>query len=191
MCPSWGRKIGASGATPQRRRPRILGPRAADTTCSSTALTPELPSSRAAAARDGAVLCSTPCFCLVLCCGSLSLFVPISASRFRRTSARASRSLSGSLEQRTNQQCSPQELLGFLLKTFFSPCPFPAPQALKNMAPPIRAEVLRVLYWNPHFWPGEGGHLPPRRRQCRRHPLRAAGGKFFEVGPEGVNLGVR
>ena len=34
-----------------------------------------------------------------------SLFVPISASRFRRASARASRSLSGSLEERTNQQC--------------------------------------------------------------------------------------
>ena len=29
---------------------------------------------------------------------------------------------------------------------FFLPCPFPAPQALKNMAPPTRAEVLRVLY---------------------------------------------
>ena len=27
--------------------------------------------------------------------------------------------------------------------------------------------------------------------QCRRHPLRAAGGKFFKVGPEGVDLGVR
>ena len=75
-----------------------------------------------------------------------SLFVPISASRFRRTSARASRSLSGSLEQRTNQQCSPQELLGFLLKTFFFPLPLPGAAGFKNMAPPIRAEVLRVLY---------------------------------------------
>ena len=39
-----------------------------------------------------------------------------------------------------------KSFLWFLLKTFFFPCPFPAPQALKNMAPPIRAEVLRVLY---------------------------------------------
>ena len=88
------------------------------------------------------MLCSTPCFCLV----RFSLFVPISASRFRRASARASRSLSGSLEERTNQQCSPQELLGFLLKTFFFPLPLPGAVGFKNMAPPIRAEVLRVLY---------------------------------------------
>ena len=50
-----------------------------------------------------------------------SLFVPISASRFRRASAKASRSL----EERTNQQYAPQELLGFLLKTFFFPLPLP------------------------------------------------------------------
>ena len=56
-----------------------------------------------------------------------------------------------------------KSFLWFLLKTFFSPCPFPAPQALKNMAPPIRAEVLRVLYWDPHFRQGAGRHLPPRR----------------------------
>ena len=90
-CAPLGAGIGASGARPQRRRPKNLGYRAADTTCSSKPRTPELPSSRAAAARDGAVLCSTPCFCLV----RFSLFVPISASRFRRASARASRSLSG------------------------------------------------------------------------------------------------
>ena len=133
LCPSWGREIGASGAR-QRRRPKILGSRAADTTCSSTARTPELPSSRAAAARDGAVLCSTPCFCLVLCCGSLSLFVPISASRFRRASARASRSLSGSLEERTNQQCSARASCVFTEDLFF-PLPLPGAAGFKKYGP--------------------------------------------------------
>ena len=144
LCPSWGREIGASGAR-QRRRPKIWGSRAADTTCSSRARTPELPSSRAAAARDGAVLCSTHRASASCSAAVLSLRADLRQSLSTRE-LRASRSLSGSLEQRTNQQCSPQELLGFLLKTFFFPCPFPAPQALKNMAPPTRAEVLRVLY---------------------------------------------
>ena len=129
-CAPLGAGIGASGATPQRRRPRILGPRAADTTCSSTALTPELPSSRAAAARDGAVLCSTPCFCLV----RFSLFVPISASRFRRASARASRSLSGSLEERTNQQCSARASCVFTEDLFF-PLPLPGAAGFKKYGP--------------------------------------------------------
>ena len=133
-CAPLGAGTGASGARPQRRRPKILGYRAADTTCSSKPRTPELPSSRAAAARDGAVLCSTPCFCLVLCCGSLSLFVPISASRFRRASARASRSLSGSLEERTNQQCSARASCVFTEDLFF-PLPLPGAAGLKKYGP--------------------------------------------------------
>ena len=129
-CAPLGAGIGASGAIPQRRRPKILGSRAEDTTCSSTARTHELPSSRAAAARDGAVLCSTPCFCLV----RFSLFVPISASRFRRASARASRSLSGSNEERTNQQCSARASCVFTEDLFF-PLPLPGAAGFKKYGP--------------------------------------------------------
>ena len=50
-----------------------------------------------------------------------SLFVPISASRFRRASARASRSLSGSLEERTNQQCSARASCVSTEDLFFPP----------------------------------------------------------------------
>ena len=125
---------------------------------------------------------------------------PTSVSGERRSSLstreRQSKSvaLRRSLEERTNQQYAPQELLFFLLKTFFPPCPFPAPQALKNMAQPTRAEVLRVLYWKPALLFGCREAPAAPQGQCRRHPLHAGklhAGKFFEVGPEGFDLGVR
>ena len=66
-------------------------------------------------------------------------FVPLSASCYRyATRERQSKSVAHSrLEER-------KSLL--LLVFLFFPCPFPAPQALKNMPPPTRAEVLRVLH---------------------------------------------
>ena len=121
-----------------------------------------------------------------------SLFVPISASRFRRASLeQVGRSPARSRNARISNN-APQELLVFTEgRPFFSPCPFPAPQALKNMAQPTRAEVLRVLYWKPALLFGCREAPAAPQGQCRRHPLRAAGGKFFEVGPEWVDLGVR
>ena len=63
-----------------------------------------------------------------------SLFVPISASRFRRASARASRSLSGSLEERTNQQCSARASCVFTEDLFF-PLPLPGAAGFKKYGP--------------------------------------------------------
>ena len=63
------------------------------------------------------------------------------------TRERQSKSVALRLERGTHESAMLRKsFLWFLLKTFFFPCPFPAPQALKNMAPPTRTEVLRVLY---------------------------------------------
>ena len=59
----------------------------------------------------------------------LSLRADLRESLSTRERQSKSVALRRSLEERTNQQYAPQELLGFLLKTFFFPCPFPAPQA--------------------------------------------------------------
>ena len=107
-------------------------------------------------------LCSMPCFS----CSAASLRAALCELLSTRERHRASRSLAPRLARGTHESAMLARASRFLLKTFFLfflPCPFPAPQALNNMAPPTRAEVLRVLYWGPHFRPGAGRHLPPRR----------------------------
>ena len=129
--------------------------------------------------------CSARCRASASCSAAvLSLRADLRQSLSTRE-LRASRSLSGSLEQRTNQQCSPQELLGFLLKTFFFSLPLPGAAGFKNMAPPIRAEVLRVLYWNPHFRQGAGRHLPPRRGSAAGTLCAPQAGNFSRWGRRG------
>ena len=74
-----------------------------------------------------------------------SLFVPISASRFRRASARASRSLSGSLEERTNQQCSARASW-FLLKDPFFGSALAGAAGFKKIRPRLPGPRYCV-YW--------------------------------------------
>ena len=79
--------------------------------------------------------CSARCRASASCSAAvLSLRADLRQSLSTRE-LRASRSLSGSLEERTNQQYAPQELLGFLLKTFFSPLPLPGAAGLKKYGP--------------------------------------------------------
>ena len=56
------------------------------------------------------------------------------------------------------------------------------------MAPPTRAEVLRVLYWNPHFRQGARRHLPPRRGSAAGTLCAPHAGKFRD-GAGGCRFG--
>ena len=73
------------------------------------------------------------------------------------------RSLPGSLEERTNQQCcssSQEPSSGF---PFFLPCPFPAPQALKKYGPAHRGRGIACTVLERTPSAGAGRHPPPRR----------------------------
>ena len=151
--------------------------------------------------RVDSVLCSTSCFS---CSALLSSLCRSPRVACRRASARASRPLTRAIVRCSNKY-EPAALrkpsLVFCCDQhgrkrdpsfffFFSPCPIPAPQALKNKAPSARAEVLRVLYWNaclrrlPVGSCRPAGAVPQAPSWRRRR-------KIFEVGPEGVDLGVR
>ena len=99
---------------------------------------------RACSPAEMTPLCSMPCFS----CSAASLRAALCELLSTRERHRASRSLAPRLARGTHESAIMlrKSFLWFLLKTFFFPCPFPAPQALKKMAPPTRAEVLRVLY---------------------------------------------
>ena len=79
----------------------------------------------------------------------------------------------------------------FLLKTFFFPLPLPGAAGFKRYGPARQGRGIACTALEPALW-AECREAPAAPQgQCRRHPLRAAGGKFFEVWPEGVDLGVR
>ena len=100
----------------------------------SAARNHELPSSRAAAARDGAVLCSTPCFCLVLCCGSLSSCRSPRVAFDARAPEQVGRSPARSRNARISNN-APQELLVVFTEDLFFPLPLPGAAGFKNYGP--------------------------------------------------------
>ena len=127
------------------------------------------------------------------------LFVPISASRLP-TNARASGRPVASSRDRENQQCSASKsLLVFLLiswkKLFFLAQPCPAPQALKNMGPSARAEVLRVLHCSaclrrlPAGSRRPAGAVPQAPSARRRREIFRGGAGGGRFGGQGVGQG--
>ena len=84
-----------------------------------------------------------------------------------------------------------KSFLWFLLKTFFFPLPLPGAAGFKKYGPAHQGRGIACTVLEPALQAGCREAPAAPQGQCRRHPLRAAGGKFFEVGPEGVDLGVR
>ena len=87
---------------------------------------------RACSPAEMTPLCSMPCFS----CSAASLRAALCELLSTRERHRASRSLSGSLEERTNQQYNaPQELLVVFTEDLFFPLPLPGAAGFKKYGP--------------------------------------------------------
>ena len=95
------------------------------------------------AARDGAVLCSTPCFSFVLCCASLRADLRESLVDERESKWPAGRQLARSREPAVLRKQEPSCVFADQLKkSFFPPCP-----ALPGAAGDFLAVLVLVAFW--------------------------------------------
>ena len=186
LCPSRGRGIGASGARSQRRRPKTLG---SNCKCDLHLASRDDGSSHVRAfftARDDARLCST-CFSCSAAFLSLRADLRESLADERESKWSVGRRRVPSRNQLRRKEEPSRVFADQLKDPFFLAQPCPAPQALKNTAPPARADVLRVLHRSACLWRLPAGSRRPagavpqalswrRRREIFRGG--AGGGRF-------------
>ena len=118
------------------------------------------------AARDGAVLCSTPCFSWSAAVLSLRADLRESLS----TRERQSKSVALRLARGTHEPAVLMLIIAraFFWFSFFSPLPLPGAAGLKKYAPAHRGRGVACTVLE----------RTPSAGQCRRHSLGAAGGFF-------------